>query len=106
MARIESLRITPTPRRDNGAITGMDGWSRHSPELLEVLASGHPPAFATDSRERVVFWNRGAAAVLGRRAEDAIGRHCYEVLCGRDVWGNQFCSPTCPWPRWRDRTSR
>ena len=66
------------------------------PELLEVLATGEPAAFATDSRERVVFWNRGAAALLGRRAEEAMGRHCYEVLGGRDVFGNRFCYANCP----------
>ena len=25
-----------------------------------------------------------------------MGRHCFEVLGGRDVWGNRFCSPSCP----------
>lgn len=70
--------------------------SRHTPELLEVLASGEPAAFATDSRERVVFWNQGAAALLGQRAEEVRGRLCYEVLGGRDVFGNRFCYANCP----------
>jgi DNA-binding CsgD family transcriptional regulator len=61
-----------------------------------VLAGGEPAAFATDSRERVVFWNEGAAALLGRRAEEAMGRHCHEVLGGRDVFGNRFCYANCP----------
>jgi DNA-binding CsgD family transcriptional regulator len=65
-------------------------------ELLDVLASGEPAAFATDSRERIVFWNDGAAALLGRRADEVMGRHCYEVLGGRDLFGNRFCYANCP----------
>jgi DNA-binding CsgD family transcriptional regulator len=94
MGKIESIRLGGfaafDPESTNGAL------SRHTPELLEVLASGNPAAFATDSRERVVFWNRGAAALLGRRAEEAMGRHCHEVLGGRDVFGNRFCYANCP----------
>jgi DNA-binding CsgD family transcriptional regulator len=94
MGKIESIRLAGRtafdPEPANGAL------SRHAPELLEVLASGDPAAFATDSRERVVFWNRGAAALLGRRAEEAMGRHCHEVLGGRDVFGNRFCYANCP----------
>jgi DNA-binding CsgD family transcriptional regulator len=64
-------------------------------ELLDLLASGHPPAFASDSRDRIVFWNRGAAEMLGRRADEALGLHCYEVMGGRDVFGNRFCYANC-----------
>jgi DNA-binding CsgD family transcriptional regulator len=61
-----------------------------------VLASGDPPAFATDTRERLVFWNRGAAELLGRTSDEALGRHCWEVIGGRDVFGNRFCYGNCP----------
>ena len=64
-------------------------------DLLDLLATGHPPAFATDSRSRIIFWNRGAADLLGRRPEDALGRHCYELLQARDVFGNRFCYADC-----------
>jgi DNA-binding CsgD family transcriptional regulator len=94
MGKIESIRIAGHTAFDPEPAMG--AMSRHEPELLEVLASGDPAAFATDSRERVVFWNRGAAALLGRRAEEAMGRHCHEVLGGRDVFGNRFCYANCP----------
>ena len=67
----------------------------NDPDLLDVLSSGQPPAFATDSRERIVFWNDGAAALLGRKRDEALGRHCWEVMCGRDVFGNRFCYGNC-----------
>lgn len=67
-----------------------------TPELLDVLAAGHPAAFATDSRDRIVFCNSGAAQILGRRADDLLGRRCYEAVAGRDVFGNVFCYANCP----------
>jgi DNA-binding CsgD family transcriptional regulator len=94
MARIESLRRAPDPPSDRLDVRE-DGWESVSPELLDLLSAGDPPAFATDSRERIVFWNRGAAAVLGRRSEEALGKHCYEVMCGRDVFGNRLCTQSC-----------
>jgi DNA-binding CsgD family transcriptional regulator len=94
MGKVESIRLAGLAAFDPEPTTG--AMSRHAPDLLAVLAGGEPAAFATDSRERVVFWNRGAAALLGRRAEEAMGRHCHEVLGGRDVFGNRFCYANCP----------
>ena len=94
MAKVENIRLASGSAVDAG--NSLTGYGRHAPELLDVLASGDPAAFATDSRERIVFWNRGAAALLGRRAEDAVGRHCYEVMGGRDIFGNRFCYANCP----------
>jgi DNA-binding CsgD family transcriptional regulator len=95
MGKIETLRRVPDASASRFAMEG-DGWEALSPELLELLADGEPPAFATDSRERIVFWNRGAARVFGRRSEEALGRRCFEVVCGRDVFGNRLCYANCP----------
>jgi len=95
MARIETPRRAPDGSSARADVES-DTWESLSPELLDLLAAGDLPAFATDSRNRVVFWNRGAGTVLGRRSEEALGRHCYEVLCGRDVFGNRLCYPNCP----------
>jgi DNA-binding CsgD family transcriptional regulator len=54
--------------------------------LRELLAAGDPAAFATDSHDRVVFWNRGMGELVGRQAEDAMGHSFYDVLAGRDVF--------------------
>ncbi|HVR71109.1 MAG TPA: PAS and helix-turn-helix domain-containing protein [Vicinamibacteria bacterium] len=67
-----------------------------SPELLDILAAGQPAAFASDSRDRIVFWNQGAAELFGRRSEEVLGRRCYEAIGGRDVFGNRFCYANCP----------
>lgn len=112
MPKVESIRLAP--RRSpagNGSANGggaahaagpgelITGTlvSRVDPDaLLELLAVGDPPAFVTDSRDRIVFWNRGMAELLGRRADDALGHRCYEALAGRDVFGNRFCYANCP----------
>ncbi|HEX6737523.1 MAG TPA: LuxR C-terminal-related transcriptional regulator [Vicinamibacteria bacterium] len=77
----------------------MSEWFRHQasggPALLDLLASGDPPAMASDNNHRIVFWNRGAERLLGRSAPEALGRHCYDVLGGRDVFGNRFCRADC-----------
>jgi DNA-binding CsgD family transcriptional regulator len=65
-------------------------------ELLDLLAAGHPPAFATDSRDRIVFCNSEGARILGRRPDELLGRLCYEAVAGRDVFGNRFCYANCP----------
>lgn len=101
MGKIESLRPsahvggslerhprTGSPPGNSPAIADDD--------VLDLLRVGHPPAFASDSRDRIVFWNRGMAELLGRSAEEVLGRRCYEVTCGRDIFGNRYCYANCP----------
>jgi len=52
--------------------------------------------FATDERSRIVRWNRAASELLGYPASQVTGRCCYEIVAGRDVFGNRFCSRECP----------
>ena len=90
MAQFESTRLAVARRR--ARTDSLDSRA----ELLDVLASGSPPAFASDSRDRIVFWNDGARELLGKRADEMIGKRCYEAICGRDVFGNKFCYANCP----------
>jgi len=63
---------------------------------LELFASGDAPAFASDSRQRITFWNAGAERLLGLDAPEVLGKPCHEVIQGRDVFGNRFCYDGCP----------
>jgi DNA-binding CsgD family transcriptional regulator len=65
-------------------------------EVLDVLAASETPAVATDAAARIVFWNRAAERLLGRKATETLGRACYEILGGRDTFGNRFCYESCP----------
>jgi len=111
VAKVESFRRVPhRPVSGNGSLEAANACALRPPDresddttvfedgeaLLALLAAGDPPAFATDSRDRIVFWNQGMTELLGRRADDALGRRCHETLAGRDVFGHRFCYANCP----------
>ncbi len=60
--------------------------------LLEATAE---PAFAVDTDCRIVAGNKAFEKLLGYRAQKIIGKKCWEVLEGRDVFGNPYCGPYC-----------
>ena len=64
-------------------------------EVLDLLARSDMPALATDVAGHILFWNRAAERLLDRPAREALGRRCYDVLGGRDVYGNRFCHENC-----------
>lgn len=63
--------------------------------VLENLSSREQPAFVSNCNGRIVDWNEGAERLLGHTKSDIIGRHCFEVLEGKDVFGNRFCHERC-----------
>ena len=50
-------------------------------------------AYGEDSEIR--SWNRAAEKLTGIPASEAIGRHCWEVLCGVDEAGGIVCHAGC-----------
>jgi len=64
-------------------------------EVLDALAQSDTPALATDIGGHVVFWNHAAERLLGRATNQVLGRRCYDVLGGRDVFGNRYCHENC-----------
>ena len=53
-------------------------------------------AFAVDRSGVIVLWNSAAENTLGYSASTALGQHCWELLRGQDVYGNQYCNKHCP----------
>jgi len=64
--------------------------------LLAALTHSPDPVFVTDRRNRIVFWNGSAERMLGYTAEEVVGFPCAGALQGEDVYGNRYCSQSCP----------
>jgi DNA-binding CsgD family transcriptional regulator len=64
-------------------------------DQLEVITRSGTPAFATDETGCITVWNRGAEALLGYTAHRILGKRCYEILGGVDLFGNHFCNSRC-----------
>ena len=67
-----------------------------SVEVLDQIAKSNTAVFAFDSNDLVILWNKGCEQLLGRSAYQVLGRHCYDIMCGRDIYGNLYCCPNCP----------
>ena len=64
--------------------------------MFRSLEHSPDAVFVSDRRNRIVFWNDAARRMLGFEGEDAIGADCSLLLCGSDVFGNRYCSESCP----------
>ncbi len=64
-------------------------------ETLERISRSGEAVFAVDSAQRIILWNKACERLLSRPARSAVGRCCYEVLCGRDANGNIYCHRNC-----------
>jgi len=62
---------------------------------LELVKTTADAAFATDKKGQIVAWNAAVERLLGHTAAGVMGRHCSDVLCGIDVFGNPYCSRNC-----------
>lgn len=65
-------------------------------EAIDLLSKSGEAAFAIDSGDRIVYWNRGCEELLGYEPQKVLGKHCYDVMGGRDENGNIYCYRNCP----------
>lgn len=63
--------------------------------LTRLLAAATDGGFAIDADARIVLWNHAAESMLGYTVDEAVGRHCCELLMGHDDNGNPLCCRTC-----------
>ena len=64
--------------------------------LFDSLVRSPDPVFVTDRQNQIVAWNHSAEVLLGYPPDVAVGTPCASLLEGCDVWGNRYCSETCP----------
>jgi PAS domain S-box-containing protein len=65
-------------------------------DALEIIADAKVAAYGMDCHDRIVYWNKGASRVLGWSPEEVLGKKCFDVLAGRDLFGNLYCMCACP----------
>jgi len=66
------------------------------PGLNDIFSRTADAVFATDATRRIVYHNEVFERTCLHACGHAVGRHCYEVLCGQTLDGKRFCSPDCP----------
>ena len=49
-----------------------------------------------DRNGQIVVWNQAAEQTFGYTESEALGQKCWELLSGRDVFGNRSCCEGCP----------
>lgn len=53
-------------------------------------------AYAVDRNGVIVAWNAAAERTFGFKADAAVGRNCWDLLGGHDIFDNRYCGPDCP----------
>lgn len=94
------LSLKSTSPAGGSAPAGMGGPTKASAarvddDALDLLAEATVAACGIDRRHRIVYWNAGAEALLGWSSSAALGRQCYDVFAGRDLFGNVCCFRDC-----------
>lgn len=63
--------------------------------FLQYFENTGDGVFAIDSSQRIIFWSQTAQDLLGYTPEKVQGRCCYELLGGRDLGDEPYCSVHC-----------
>ncbi|MDP6420482.1 MAG: BTAD domain-containing putative transcriptional regulator [SAR202 cluster bacterium] len=61
----------------------------------DLVHNASDPGFATDREGRLIVWNSNAERLFGYKAEEALGRRCYEVVRAVLPDGQPLCTPEC-----------
>ncbi|MBW2578107.1 MAG: PAS domain-containing protein [Deltaproteobacteria bacterium] len=61
----------------------------------DVISSTDDAAFASNEKGAIVLWNEAANRLLGYSADEVLGRSCFKVISGFDVFGNPYCRSDC-----------
>jgi DNA-binding CsgD family transcriptional regulator len=61
----------------------------------QSLVSAGVAAFTCRLDGVVLAWSRAAERMFAVEAAEAVGRRCHEMVGGRDLFGNPFCSGRC-----------
>lgn len=63
---------------------------------LEVFRASAVPCIAVGTDERIRLFNAAAGSFFNVQPDQALGKPCYQVVEGCDVFGNRYCGVGCP----------
>ena len=52
--------------------------------IAEFVDGAADPAYAVDGQGLIVAWNEAATETFGLQPDEAIGKSCFDVICGKD----------------------
>ncbi|HEY5548032.1 MAG TPA: diguanylate cyclase [Coriobacteriia bacterium] len=62
--------------------------------ILDTVSDG---VYVTTAEREIVYWSAGAERITGYRADEVVGKHCYDnILVHTDLHGKQLCLDGCP----------
>jgi PAS domain S-box-containing protein len=64
-------------------------------DILNLFSHTSDAAFAIDSDQRIVRWNQPAERLFGFRAQEVLGRFCYDVIGSRTTLCHFNCQKNC-----------
>ncbi|MBW2495233.1 MAG: PAS domain-containing protein [Deltaproteobacteria bacterium] len=62
---------------------------------LNAIPGTGDAAFASNEKGAIVFWNDAANRLLGYSSGEVLGRSCFKVIGGFDIFGNPYCRSDC-----------
>ena len=64
--------------------------------MHELFEHASDAVFGIDENRNIRFWNKNCENLLGLTHQQALGKSCAELLCGKDLQGNSICTEGCP----------
>lgn len=61
----------------------------------KIVENSWTAAFSSAVDGSITAWNRSAERLLAAPRRSVVCHKCYEVIAGRDVFGNDYCSASC-----------
>lgn len=68
---------------------------QNSHDIIDAIERTPLPAMAISHDQTITYWSRGAERLFGVSRADAVGRPCFHLLCGVDMFGNDYCMAEC-----------
>jgi PAS domain-containing protein len=64
-------------------------------DILDLFSHTSDAALAIDSDQRLVLWNQSAEMLFGFKAQEVLGRFCYDVIGSRTTLCCFGCQKNC-----------